>query len=134
MPFIRTTEATDWPEGRSRRLRIVSALLFFLPQSNPGYEGRYHLIREWLVEFDEDGLPWREVGLGADGMPVVAGPDDRNLGFWTDTNVRWGDITGEEIDRDEFERQWLKAAPLRRGEVAPANHPGRSDPGPSMKR
>jgi hypothetical protein len=81
MPFLRTYEATDWPERLSLRLRIVSLILFFLPQSNRGYEGRWHLIREWLVEFDENGEAWREIGLGAEGAPVVSGPDDQNLGF-----------------------------------------------------
>lgn len=119
MPFIRTYEATDWPKGRSLRLRVASALLFFIPQSNPGYEGRYHLIREWLVEFDEEGWPWREVGLDAEGVPVVSGPDKSNLGYWTDTNVRWGDIAGEEIAGAEFEHYWAAAGSLRDGELEP---------------
>jgi hypothetical protein len=123
MPFLRTYEATDWPEKRSLRLRIVSLLLFFLPQSNRGYKGRWHLIRQWLVEFDESGVPWREIGLGADDLPVVSGPDDESLGFWTESNVRWGDIVGEEIEREEFERHWLRAAPLRKGDAAAANGP-----------
>ena len=116
MRFLRTQEGTDWPEHRSVGLRIAYALLSFLPRSNPNYEGRMHLIREWLVEFDDDGVPGREVGLDGNGAPIVAGPDARNYGFWLDTTVRWRDLTGAQVDGDEFERQWRLAAHLRHDE------------------
>jgi hypothetical protein len=123
MPYLRTRLATDFPKGRSIGDRIVGALLFFIPRGNPDYEARLHLVREWLVECDEAGVPWREIGLDEGGTPVLSGPDDRNYGFWCDTNMTSSDFDGEEIGRALFEEQWQRAATLRHGEVSAADEP-----------
>ncbi len=65
-----------------------------------------HLVREWLIEFGDDGLPWREIGLDESGAPVLAGPDARNYGFWLDTNMTIKDFDGEPVAEEEFERIW----------------------------
>ncbi len=78
MRFIRTRLATDWPEPSNslfaKILRRVSA--------NPDYESHFHQVAEWLVEFDDEGNPGREVGLNETGPPVLAGPDEKNYRFW----------------------------------------------------
>jgi hypothetical protein len=74
--------------------------------ANPDYSPRLHLVREWFVEIGDDSLPWREIGLNGDGEPVLAGPDDRNHGFWLDTNTTFADFSGEPISQEEFEAVW----------------------------
>ncbi len=37
----------------------------FIPEVNPSYRDKMHLISAWYVEFNERGLPNREVGVGA---------------------------------------------------------------------
>ena len=39
----------------------------------------------------------------------MAGPDDRNYGFWLDTNMKLKDFTGEPIEADEFELLWRES-------------------------
>ena len=65
-----------------------------------------HLVKEWLIEFDDDGKPWREIGMDDSGRPVLAGPSIRNYGFWLDTNMIASDFHGEKLDRNEFEKNW----------------------------
>ncbi len=81
-------------------------LLAFIPEANPGYKKKMHLIREWYIEFDGDENPWREIGLDAEGAPVIAGPSERDYGFWLDTNMKRSDFEGDEIGLDEFEQKW----------------------------
>ena len=110
MTHIRTRLATDWPEKEPFAVKVLHAVLFFIPKANPDYDKRMHLVREWWIEFDEGGLPGREIGLDATGKPVLAGPDDRNYGFWLDTNMELKDFTGDhgkdEVDADTFEARW----------------------------
>jgi hypothetical protein len=81
----------------------------FIPEANPDYA--FDQVREWLIEFDEDGVPGREVGLDGSGEPVLAGPDGRNYGFWLDTNMRYEDFTGDEVTAEVFERAWRRLRP-----------------------
>ena len=74
--------------------------------ANPDYRPRLHLVREWFVEIGDDSLPWREIGLNGAGEPVLAGPDDRNYGFWLDTNMTLAEFSGEPISQEEFEAVW----------------------------
>jgi hypothetical protein len=105
MRFPRTRLATDWHADESRLRGIVRRVLTRgLPEANPDY--RLDLVRECWVEFDADGMPNREIGLGEDGSPVLAGPDDRNYGFWLDTIMRFDNFTGEQVDAAEFEDMW----------------------------
>src|SRR5687768_2350812 len=100
MPFLRTKLATDWPKdlGQSTGERIIRGLLWFVPEANPDYNGKMHLVHEWLIEFDAEGDPSREIGVDAAGKPVLAGPDARNFGFWLDTNMQFKDFSdGESV-------------------------------------
>ena len=80
-----------------------------LPQANPEFEEKYDLVRNWIVEFDEQGLALREIGLEKNGKVIVAAPYEGNCGFWLDTNMNYDDFkdfNGEIISRDEFEKYW----------------------------
>ena len=110
MQFIRTTKATGWkPQTTSSVERFARALLSFIPRANPDYESKLYLVHEWLIEFDENGLPNREIGLNPNGMPVIAGPNKENYGFWLDTNMTIADFCDTPLSRDEFETAWKEA-------------------------
>jgi hypothetical protein len=108
MRFIRTRLATDFEES-SRLGRF-----FAIDNANPNYRGKYHLVRYWLIEFVEDDLPWREIGLDEDGAIVLAGPSESDYGFWLDTNMRYADFVGEPISKAYFEQIWAAS-----GVIAP---------------
>lgn len=94
--------ATDWDECRGGWLSRVFGSL----RANPDYDRVMHLLNSWLVEFDKEGLPGREIGLDVKGNVLFFGPDDTNYGFWLDTNLKLEDFEGEEVDIKEFEDIW----------------------------
>lgn len=110
--FLRTTLATDdrppswWRDRMERWLAVYTA--------NPNYRGKHHRVRAWLVEFDDDDQPWREIALDEHGDILFAGPSARDYGYWLDTHMRYADFTGEPVEQAEFERLWLAS-----GVVAP---------------
>ena len=107
MGYLRTKLATDWAEPGGGTAKSLLASL--APEANPNYKDKWHLIREWHIEFDDDDSPWREIGLDSAGVPVLAGPSHEDYGFWLDTNMRFGDFTGEPIEREEFDKKWAQA-------------------------
>jgi hypothetical protein len=108
MYFLRTKIGTDTtrPSWWDRLVAIDTV--------NPSYRGKHHLIHSWLIEFDDEGQPWREIGLDESGAIVVAGPSAIDYGFWLDTNMRRSDFTGEPITEEYFEQMWATS-----GVVAP---------------
>ena len=107
--FLKTSMATDWTEQQTQKMKWINKILFFIPKSNPRYDSKIHLVEKWLIEFvEEDGelIPWREIALDISGNIVFAGPDKKNYGFWLDTNMKYEDFSGENIDKGEFEKYW----------------------------
>ena len=107
MRYLSTKIGTSVDRKRSFGERLSTWLLSFI-SSNPDYEVKLELVRVWLIEFDEEGDPFREIGLDADGVPVLAGPDARNYGFWLDTEMVLKDFVGHEISKDAFELEWRR--------------------------
>jgi hypothetical protein len=105
MRFLRTQLATDFREPSNWWERLTS-----FETANPSYRGRYHLVRSWLIEFDEEGLPGREIGLDEIGAIVMAGPSGIDYGFWLDTNMRYPDFTGEPVAVEYFEKMWVASS------------------------
>ena len=92
---------SDW------RVRLVTALLFFVPRANPDAEKLYPLVKEWALELSDDGWPQREVGLNDAGVPLLVLPNDRNTGFWTDmARQQFRQEELRPISAEEFERLW----------------------------
>ncbi len=110
MRYLRTQLGTDGRKPRTWRDRIASSI----DTANPNYRGKCHLVRAWLIEFDDDGMPWREIGLDENDSVVLAGPSESDYGFWLDTNLRLADFTGEIVTLEFFEKFWATS-----GVVAP---------------
>jgi len=109
MKYLRTKLATDWSEARGLSTKVFKMLLSFIPQVNPGYDGKLHLVKEWFVEFDDENLPWREIALDSNGKILFAGPSEENYGFWLDTNMKYNDFEGETINAKDFEVLWSES-------------------------
>lgn len=82
---------------------------------NPTYQPKMYLVKEWLIEFEDDD-PWREIGIGNDGEPVLAGPTSVDYGFWNDTNMKYSDFDETRLSSSEFDEFWAKSANVRSGE------------------
>lgn len=106
--YLKTKIATDWDSPKPGGM-LVGLLRRIIPEANPSYRDKMHLVDTWYIEFDEQGLPNREVGVDIDGQPVVAGPTSTDYGFWLDTNVTDVDLDGVEIQQEEFELLWNSA-------------------------
>lgn len=114
--YLRTKLATDWEEPStdvSLAVRVLRKLELTVV-SNPTYHPRMHLVKEWLIEFDGED-PGREIGLGLDGKPILAGPTSVDYGFWLDTNMRFSDFEGKPIEQSEFDEIWSEASSIRAG-------------------
>ena len=115
MRYIRTRIATGWQVQDSAFDRfLASALSKFIPEANPNYRDKMHLVQEWCIEFDEDGVPWREIGLGSDGAPVLAGPSEADYGFWIDTDVTIETIDGQNMVEAEFQELWIASGVIEK--------------------
>jgi hypothetical protein len=99
--FLRTQLATDFRKPSNWWQRMTAT-----DTANPNYRDKYHLVRSWLVEFDESGRPWREIGLDEHGAVVIAGPSKKDYGFWLDTGMHYPDFTGEPVAEEYFEQMW----------------------------
>jgi len=106
--FLLTQIATDWDDP-TREGALVKVLRRLLPEANPSYREKMHLVDSWYIEFTDDGLPSREIGVDANGTPVLAGPSSTDYGFWLDTDMTRSDFEGVEIDEQEFEALWAQA-------------------------
>jgi hypothetical protein len=106
-----TKLATNWKEREmnSFGVRVVKAILFFIPRSNPDQEKLYPEVTRWLVEIDEDGAVVREIGMGKDNTPLFAAPNNRNFGFWTDSDKIFAIEELEPSGKEEFQSLWQRA-------------------------
>ena len=101
-----TTLATDFGP-KPWQVRLLSLLLFFIPKANPDNEALYPLVKKWYVEIDEDGRAVREIGVSADNIVLFTAPDDRNVGFWTDSDMRFSTENLSAITSAEFKKMWM---------------------------
>jgi hypothetical protein len=71
MRYGSTTKATsfgppDW------RIKLIKAVLFFIPAANPDSEWLYPKVKRWILEVEDDGTPAREVALDVSGRANAA--------------------------------------------------------------
>lgn len=103
---------TNWPARDPWQVRVIRTVLFFVPSAHPDWDGKLHLIREWWIEFDENGLATREMGISEEGVPIVSAPDGRNYGFWTDSGTCIEDLELERthsLAAADFLAAWAKS-------------------------
>ncbi len=89
---------------------LRKAISFIFSNPNPDFDHLYCLVETWYIEYDEtcekDGTV-REVGRDTFGRIIVKDPDERNYGFWNDTNMGLNDFImhkhAEYISQEEFE-------------------------------
>lgn len=104
-----TTEATDFTEAQLNdwRVKVLKAVLFFIPRANPDTERLYPSVKAWALELSNDGLPQREVGLSESGSVLFCAPDSRNTGFWTDMAIRkFEDHELQTMSPEQFDALW----------------------------
>ena len=92
---------------------FVKLLSYIIPKSNPDFEEKIDLVRNWYLEFEEEeSEPTREIGLDADGKVIAKMPYEDNYGYWTDNNLNYFDFIERFkysiIDKDQFEIEWNK--------------------------
>lgn len=80
-------------------------------RANPDFEDKIPYVAQWYVEYDEDlNVSEREIGLDANNKVIVKMPDERNYGFWLDTNMTIEDFKREfsiqMITEQEFDDLW----------------------------
>lgn len=82
-----------------------------VPKANPDFDMKYNDVEIWIVECDEekDSIN-REIGLDKDGMVIVKGPFQNNVGYWVDNNLTIDDYKNafdvQYIDKAVFEKLW----------------------------
>ncbi|MBQ6208921.1 MAG: hypothetical protein IJK42_04000 [Prevotella sp.] len=91
---------------------INRILEMLLPKANPDFNGLYHQVKTWYVEYDiEKQHTNREVGTDDDGHVIVKAPFGRNLGLWVDEELNDDDykrLGATAISSIEFETLWSK--------------------------
>jgi len=83
-----------------------------IPLANPDFEAKILETNIWLIEFDNENIPVREIGINNLNEPIMIMPYKNNYGFWTDNNLKLQDFKNGfefyEIDGDAFENNWKK--------------------------
>ena len=107
MRYGSTTKATsfgppDW------RIKLIKAVLFFIPAANPDSEWLYPKVKRWILEVEDDGTPAREVALDEEGRVLFRAPQGRNVGFWTDSDAKFTEADLVAISSEQFEESWTK--------------------------
>ncbi|PCJ30272.1 MAG: hypothetical protein COA90_09905 [Gammaproteobacteria bacterium] len=110
MNYGYTTLATDWDkeEMNALSIRIIKAILFFIPSGNLDHEKLYPKVEKWLIEIDDNGIPMREIGLNENNKFLFSSPNDRNIGFWTDSPKIFHENELETVTQEYFELIWSK--------------------------
>jgi hypothetical protein len=108
MRYGSTTKGTTFrPPGPGQK--VVRSLLSFVPAASPDHEKLYPLVKRWVLEVTDAGLPNREVGLGEGDRALFRAPEGRNMGMWTDSPMVFGDDDLEPITAAQFEALWSAA-------------------------
>ena len=83
-----------------------------IPKANPDFDNKISKIETWLIEFDEDDIPIREIGINSQDEPIMIMPWRNNYGFWVDNDFNYIDIKEnfnfQNIDETEFKNYWKR--------------------------
>ncbi|MDY6024916.1 hypothetical protein [Bergeyella zoohelcum] len=97
--------------GNKRKKSFIENIVFYLGlSSNPDYECYIDEVESWMVEFDEENIPIREIGIDDEGKAILKMPYKKNYGYWTDNSLEYEDFTSSfmavKIRQEEFEEKW----------------------------
>ena len=106
MHVIATTLAAESRSAGSRHPLLEKVVRAIIPAANPDLEPLYGDVRLWWIEIDQDGTPQRELGFDASGAAIVAGPIGKNMGFWTDSPMRFLSSENELVSSQAFVQAW----------------------------
>ena len=79
--------------------------------ANPDFDDKIEDVILWFIEYDDavNHIANREIGFAKDGRIIVKMPDDRNYGYWLDTNCELEDFKKMGINmitEKEFNDLW----------------------------
>ena len=108
MKYGYTTLAADWSE-KSFLVKLISQILFFIPKANHDIEHLFPEISKWLIEIDEmGGIVHREIAFDSNGNVLFCAPNERNMGYWTDSSYRFRKDELDKVSQEYFEDMWKK--------------------------
>ena len=105
MRYGSTTLATSFREP-SWRIKLIKAVLFFIPSANPDHEKFSPSVRKWILEINENGNTTREIALDEKGRVLFGAPDNGNLGFWTESDLKFTESELANVTKNEFDKLW----------------------------
>lgn len=89
---------------------LKKVLTAILPVANPDFEEKIDDVVSWIVEFDEENIPSREIGLDENDSVILKMPYKKNYGFWTDNELLFHDFINKfsaiEVDNSYFNDRW----------------------------
>lgn len=103
VPPLRKKRRSPWGKLLDKLYKMLCA--------NPDFDDKILYVAQWFVEYDEEyNESWREIGLDINKNIIVKMPDERNYGFWLDTNMKLENFKKEfdiqMITKEEFEDLW----------------------------
>lgn len=87
---------------------IVRTLSKTFPNANPDYEEQILQVSFWKIEIENEYVS-REIGYSEKGESIMAMPDNRNYGFWSDSHLKltdFKDMGAQKIDQEDFIKDW----------------------------
>ena len=95
---------------RSLWYRLLHKMIVPL-SANPDFDDKIEDVTLWFIEYDDvvNHIANREIGFAKDGRIIVKMPDDRNYGYWLDTNCELEDFKKMGINmitEKEFNDLW----------------------------
>lgn len=95
---------------RSLWCRLLHKMIVPL-SANPDFDDKIEDVTLWFIEYDDvvNHIANREIGFAKDGRIIVKMPDDRNYGYWLDTNCELEDFKKMGINmitEKEFNDLW----------------------------
>lgn len=92
---------------------IVRALKKIIPSSNPDLEELIYEAQKWWLEYNEEGVPQREIGFNSNSEPVVLFPVGENFGFLIESSSNWLGYKQQSTEvANSFEKVWQNLWPM----------------------
>ncbi len=89
---------------------IIKLINKIIPIGNPDYEEIIDKATYWLLEFEDETIPIREIGIDNEGKAILKMPYKNNYGYWTDNELEYKDFLyyfcNNKIDKAYFEKKW----------------------------